>query len=149
MPVPTSAQAVPARDLLLIRLREPWEEAGETRPAGALLAARLGDFLRGSARPETLFTPTASACLEDFTVTEHHIVLTELDDCVASLEVLTPPPPTGGPWARRRLDLSALAGEAGKAGRAGEAPRAQTRAPQDRIPREARDILHVNNENRI
>ena len=25
------------------------------------IAARLGDFLRGSARPETLFTPTASA----------------------------------------------------------------------------------------
>ena len=110
VPVPASAQAVPAHDLLLIRLREPWEEAGATHPAGALLAARLGDFLRGSARLETLFTPTASACLEDFTVTEHHIVLTELDDCVASLEVLTSPPPTGGPWARRRLDLSALAG---------------------------------------
>ena len=110
VPVPASAQAVPARDRLLIRLREPWEEAGATHPAGALLAARLGDFLRGSARLETLFTPTASACLEDFTVTEHHIVLTELDDCVASLEVLTPPPPTGGPWACRRLDLSALAG---------------------------------------
>ena len=110
VPVPASAQAVPARDRLLIRLREPWEEAGATHPAGALLAARLGDFLRGSARLETLFTPTASACLKDFTVTEHHIVLTELDDCVASLEVLTPPPPTGGPWARRRLDLSALAG---------------------------------------
>ena len=110
VPVPASAQAVPAHDLLLIRLREPWEEAGTTHPAGALLTARLGDFLRGSARLETLFTPTASACLEDFTVTEHHIVLTELDDCVASLEVLTPPPPTGGPWARRRLDLSALAG---------------------------------------
>ena len=124
VPVPASAQAVPAHDLLLIRLREPWEEAGATHPAGALLAARLGDFLRGSARLEALFTPTASACLEDFTVTEHHIVLTELDDCVASLEVLTPPPPTGGPWARRRLDLSALAGEAGKAGRAGEAGRA-------------------------
>ncbi len=144
VPVPASAQAVPAHDLLLIRLREPWEEAGTTHPAGALLTARLGDFLRGSARLETLFTPTASACLEDFTVTEHHIVLTELDDCVASLEVLTPPPPTGGPWARRRLDLSALAGrageagEAGKAGRAGEAPRAQTRAPQDRIPRGTR-----------
>ena len=110
VPVPASAQAVPAHDLLLIRLREPWEEAGAIHPAGVLLAARLGDFLRGSARLETLFTPTASACLEDFTVTEHHIVLTELDDCVASLEVLTPPPPTGGPWARRRLDLSALAG---------------------------------------
>ena len=111
VPVPASAQAIPAHDLLLIRLREPWEEAGATHPAGALLAARLGDFLRGSARLETLFTPTASACLEDFTVTEHHIVLTELDDCVASLEVLTPPPPpTGGPWVRRRLDLSALAG---------------------------------------
>ena len=110
VPVPASAQAVPARDRLLIRLREPWEEAGATHPAGALLAARLEDFLRGSARLETLFTPTASACLEDFTVTEHHIVLTELDDCVASLEVLTPPPPTGGPWVRRRLDLSALAG---------------------------------------
>ena len=110
VPVPASAQAVPAHDRLLIRLREPWEEAGTTHPAGALLTARLGDFLRGSARLETLFTPTASACLEDFTVTEHHIVLTELDDCVASLEVLTPPPPTGGPWARRRLDLSALAG---------------------------------------
>ena len=109
VPVPASAQAVPAHDLLLIRLREPWEEAGAIHPAGVLLAARMGDFLRGSARLETLFTPTASACLEDFTVTEHHIVLTELDDCVASLEVLTPPP-TGGPWARRRLDLSALAG---------------------------------------
>lgn len=105
VPVPASAQTVPARDRLLIRLREPWEGAGATHPAGALLAARLEDLLRGSARLETLFTPTASACLEDVTATENHIVLTELDDCVASLEVLTPPPPTGGPWARDRKSV--------------------------------------------
>ena len=149
VPVPASAQAVPAHDLLLIRLREPWEEAGATHPAGALLAARLGDFLRGSARLETLFTPTASACLEDFTVTEHHIVLTELDDCVASLEVLTPPPPTGGPWARRRLDLSALAGEGagtrtGSSG-TGPAPRAPgAPAPSDEsLLRPGRALLAV------
>ena len=149
VPVPVSAQTVPARDRLLIRLREPWEEAGTTHPAGALLTARLGDFLRGSARPETLFTPTASACLEDFTVTEHHIVLTELDDCVASLEVLTPPPPTGGPWARRRLDLSALAGEGagtrtGSSG-TGPAPRAPgAPAPSDEsLLRPGRALLAV------
>ena len=106
--VPASAEASAVWDWLLVSLREDWETGGTVHRAGSLLAAPLEDFLAGGRDLETLFAPTPSACLVGFTATARHLVLTLLDDCVAALEVLTPPRGAGG-WARRPLDLSALA----------------------------------------
>ena len=111
--VPSSAQATAAWEWLLVSLREDWEIAGAVHRAGSLLAAPLDAFLSGERTFETLFAPTSSAFLTGFTMTAHHLVLTLLDDCVPTLEVLTPP---GGAddgsagWMRRPLDLSALDG---------------------------------------
>ena len=111
--VPSSAQATAAWEWLLVSLREDWEIAGAVHRAGSLLAAPLDAFLSGERTFETLFAPTSSAFLTGFTMTAHHLVLTLLDDCVPTLEVLTPP---GGAddgsagWMRRPLDLSARDG---------------------------------------
>ena len=106
--VPASAEASAVWDWLLVSLREDWETGGTVHRAGSLLAAPLEDFLAGGRDLETLFAPTPSACLVGFTATARHLVLTLLDDCVAALEVLTPPRGASG-WARRPLDRSALA----------------------------------------
>ncbi|SHE26830.1 prolyl oligopeptidase family serine peptidase [Actinomyces glycerinitolerans] len=110
--VPASAAVTPAWDLLLIELREDWETtAGCIYPAGSLLAAPIDAFLDGSRELTVLFTPTPTTSLSGFTITAHHLVLTLLDDCVTTLEVLTPGGPDGtGPWRRHRPDLGALLG---------------------------------------
>ncbi|RAX19743.1 S9 family peptidase [Actinomyces sp. Z5] len=112
--VPASAAVTPAWDLLLIELREDWETtAGCIYPAGSLLAAPIDAFLDGSRELTVLFTPTPTTSLSGFTITAHHLVLTLLDDCVTTLEVLTPAGPDGtGPWRRHRPDLGALLGAA-------------------------------------
>lgn len=127
--VPASAQASAAWDFLLISLREDWtpSEDGPTYPAGSLLAAPLEGFLAGSRELQALFTPTASASLTSFTATKHHLVLSLLDDCVAALEVLTPPPSGSGAWERRELELDALSGH-------DAAPPADNAAPADVAP---------------
>ena len=94
--VPASAEASAVWDWLLVSLREDWETGGAVHRAGSLLAAPLEDFLAGGRDLETLFAPTPSACLVGFTATARHLVLTLLDDCVAALEVLTPPRGAGG-----------------------------------------------------
>ena len=127
--VPASAEASAVWDWLLVSLREDWETGGAVHRAGSLLAAPLEDFLAGGRDFETLFAPTPSACLVGFTATARHLVLTLLDDCVAALEVLTPPRGAGG-WARRPLDLSALAGRGPGSG-TGVRPGARPDAPPD------------------
>ncbi|WP_172192819.1 prolyl oligopeptidase family serine peptidase [Actinomyces faecalis] len=109
--VPESAEVSAAWDYLLIHLREPWTTPEQTYPTGSLLAAPLAAWLDGDRHLTTLFTPTASAFLQGWTHTAHHLVLSLLDDVVASLQVLTPPQPgaaTDGPWDRQDLDPTAL-----------------------------------------
>ena len=110
LPVPASAQVSTAWDQVLIWLRDPWEQAGTTHPSGALLATPIEDLTAGRPRLRRLFTPTPTAFLSDLSATEHHLVLTLLDDCVSALEVLTPPADGLGQWERTALDLSALDG---------------------------------------
>ncbi|WP_257210454.1 prolyl oligopeptidase family serine peptidase [Actinomyces ruminis] len=128
--VPASATVTPAWDLLLIELREDWEVTTDCiYPAGSLLAAPIDAFLDGAHRLTVLFTPTPATSLSGFTVTAHHLVLTLLDDCVTTLEVLTPADPDGvGPWSRHRPRLGALLGDAA-APVAPQAPSAPAAAP--------------------
>ncbi|MDO4901776.1 prolyl oligopeptidase family protein [Actinomyces sp.] len=127
--VPASATVTPVWDLLLIELREDWQtDAHTTYPAGSLLAAPIEAFLGGSRDLTVLFTPTPTTSLSGFTMTAHHLLLSILDDCVTSVEVLTPTATDGsGPWSRRPLRLPGT--DDGAACTGSDSP--QTQATQD------------------
>lgn len=123
--VPASAETTALWDWLVIGLRKDWRVGDVTHPAGSLLAAPLDAFLAGERDLRVLFAPTPSAFLVGFTATAHHLVLTLLDDCVKTLEVLTPPHPmagASGEWTRRALELPGEPGAAGDADATGARP---------------------------
>ncbi|MFI7604287.1 prolyl oligopeptidase family protein [Micromonospora sp. NPDC049366] len=90
IPVPEDAYWQPRREWLLIRPRSPWEVAGVTFPAGALLATRFDVFLAGERELTVLFRPDARTALNSCLWTRHHLLLTTLVDVRSRLEVLTP-----------------------------------------------------------
>ncbi len=98
--VPESAEVGLHREWLLVELRDAWHVDGHDYPAGALLAARLDDFLAGSRDLTVLFEPTPTTSLAGATWTRHHLVVNVLDDVVNRLHVLTPPDDGDGPWVR-------------------------------------------------
>jgi prolyl oligopeptidase len=77
---PDSARASVHRDLLLIELRDDWAVAGQTYPAGALLAADFEGFLKGERRFDLLFEPTERRSLAGWSPTLNTILLNELDN---------------------------------------------------------------------
>jgi prolyl oligopeptidase len=98
---PDSANKFVHREWLFLELREPWVVGDVTHPAGALLAARLDDYLAGARDLDVLFTPTDTTALADVTVTRHHVVLTVLDDVKSVVTVLAP---TEVGWGKRALE---------------------------------------------
>ena len=142
--VPASAEVSAVWDWLLVSLREDWETGGAVHRAGSLLAAPLEAFLAGGRDFETLFAPTPSACLVGFTATARHLVLTLLDDCVAALEVRTPPHGAAGGWTRRPLDLRALAGRPGAGAETdADAPARAGARPDPTALRPGRPLIEV------
>lgn len=119
--VPASASALAVRGHLLIEPREDWETGGRTYPAGSLLAAPLKAFLAGSRDLAVLFSPTRERALQGWSATEHHIVLSLLDDVVDTIEVATEPASPGGAWRVEPLDLAPLAAAVGPQVQAGPA----------------------------
>ena len=97
---PDSAKAYSYRDLILIRLREPWMVGGRKYPAGALLAADFDRFLAGERKFSVLFTPTERKSLTGFSTTRNHILVNELDNVRNRVVVLGR---DGGQWTRRPL----------------------------------------------
>jgi prolyl oligopeptidase len=95
--VPDDAQTDTHREWLLIRLRSDWTAGAATYPAGALLVARLGDFLAGDRDLAVLFEPTPGVALSDHHWTRNHLILSLLADVRSRLEILTPAP---GGWQR-------------------------------------------------
>jgi prolyl oligopeptidase len=87
---PVSAKKQVQREWLTLELREPWKVGGRTYPAGALLAARLDDFLAGRRDLEVLHAPTPRTSIESVTWTSRHLVLGTLEDVKSRLTVLTP-----------------------------------------------------------
>ncbi len=84
--------AVPSlhREWLLVRTRSPWTVGGRRYPAGALLAARLDDFLAGDRSMTVLFEPDAHTSLDYYAWTRNHLLLGTLVDVTTHLRVLTP-----------------------------------------------------------
>ena len=97
---PTSANVSVFRERLFLRLTEDWNTGSETHAGGSLLVADLERFLAGDRTWETLFAPTPTVSLADFSLTRHHVVLTLLDNVAYRMEVLTP---GEDGWRRRPL----------------------------------------------
>lgn len=86
---PNSANKSVVREWLLLELREPWALDGRTYPAGALLVARLDDFMRGKRTFDVLFTPDAHSSLASFGVLKDHLWINVLEDVKNRIFVLT------------------------------------------------------------
>ena len=97
---PDSATAVPHRDLLLIKLRDPWTINGKTYAAGALLAADFERFIAGERKFSVLFAPTARKALAGFSPTRNRIIVNELDNVRNRVVVLAR---AGGKWTKTPL----------------------------------------------
>ncbi len=90
--VPEDAAVSVRREWLLVRTRSPWCPADVRYPAGALLAARLEDFLAGDRTLTVLFEPDAHTSLDRYAWTRNHLLLGTLRDVKTRFRVLTPTP---------------------------------------------------------
>jgi prolyl oligopeptidase len=97
---PDDASASVHREWLVLRLRSEWSVDGKTYPAGALIATDFEAFLKGKHQFDLLFEPTERNSLASFSVTRHHILLTELDNVRSRIAVLTH---HDGGWRREPL----------------------------------------------
>ena len=88
---PDDAEARAYREWLLLQLRTDWTVGGQTYPAGALLAAKLEDFLAGQRRFDVLFQPTERKSLASYSATRSAILVNELDNVRSRLYVLRHP----------------------------------------------------------
>jgi prolyl oligopeptidase len=98
--VPADAGVDVQREWLLIRTRSPWEVAGSSYPAGALLAARFDMYVAGARDLTVLFEPDARTSLSYHAWTRNHLILGLLRDVRSELEILTP---AAGQWRRDPL----------------------------------------------
>ena len=98
--VPDDARLSSHREWLLIHPRTAWTVGETTYPAGALLAARLDDFMAGNRDLAVLFEPDAHTSLDDYSWTRDHLIITALADVRSELSVLTP---AEGGWHREPL----------------------------------------------
>lgn len=98
--VPSDASESWYKELLLVRLKSPWEVNGTTYPAGSLLATNFEEFLSGARDFEVLFTPDRHTALHGYGWTENHLLLITLRDVQTDLHVLTPGPDG---WTREPL----------------------------------------------
>lgn len=88
------------REWLLVELRSPWTVNGKTYPAGALLASRFSDYMKGKRQLVPLFEPTDRTSLVGASWTRNHLILNVLEDVKNRLTVLTP---ARGEWTSRPL----------------------------------------------
>jgi prolyl oligopeptidase len=97
---PDDATAAVHREWLLLELRSAWTVAGQTHPAGSLLAIDFARFLAGDRTFDVLFAPAPRTSLVAFAPTRHHVIVTTLDNVRNRLFVLTP---GAGGWRRQPL----------------------------------------------
>ncbi len=93
------------KDQMGLALRSDWEVAGNTYPAGALLAIDLNEFLAGGRDFDVLFEPEERVSFGGLGTTKNHVLYTTLDNVRGRLYRLTP---TEDGWAREEIDLPGL-----------------------------------------
>ncbi len=77
---PNSAEKRVYREWLTLELREPWTVGDTTYPQGALLAAKLDDYLAGTRALSVVFEPDARSSLAGFGATRDHFFINVLED---------------------------------------------------------------------
>ena len=98
---PDDAQVGTFDEHILVQLRSDWKVNGRTYPAGALLAAKLADYLKGERSLTVLFEPSPRRSLVATAETKNYLVLNELDNVRNKLVALEY---GKGQWTRRALE---------------------------------------------
>ena len=98
--LPDGSQKGVFREWLSVELRQPWEVAGTTHPAGSLLAINFDDFMKGSRDFEVVFAPTENSSLASSGATKDYFFINVLEDVKNRIYVLTP---GKGGWKREPL----------------------------------------------
>ena len=88
--LPDGSQKGVFREWLSVELRQPWEVAGTTHPAGSLLAINFDDFMKGSRDFEVVFAPTENSSLASSGATKDYFFINVLEDVKNRIYVLTP-----------------------------------------------------------
>ena len=94
---PDDAEAGTFREWLVLKLRSDWSAGGRSYPAGALIAAKLEDFLGGRRDFDVLFEPTERTSLDRWSATRNAILLDVLDNVRSRLFVVRH---ADGAWSR-------------------------------------------------
>jgi prolyl oligopeptidase len=102
---PDDAQVSTYSDQLLLRLRSDWTVAGQTHPAGSLLAGDFAGYLKGGRKLASLFQPTDRKSLAGSSPTKNYLILNELENVRNRLYVLKP---DKGRWTRTPLEVPAF-----------------------------------------
>lgn len=95
--IPVDANGSVHREWLLVQLRSAWDIGGQSHPAGALLAIRFDDFMKGKRDFTVLFKPTATMSLAYYSWTLGHLIVNALDDVKNRVWALAP---AAGEWKR-------------------------------------------------
>ncbi|RMI30797.1 prolyl oligopeptidase family serine peptidase [Nocardia stercoris] len=104
---PTDSDESWHHEWLLIHLKSEWTTGGNTYPADTLLAIDFDEFLAGGRDFDVLFAPDPHTSLHDYNWSEHHLIVSTLQDVQTRLHVLTPGPDG---WTREPLaDTPAMA----------------------------------------
>ncbi|HEX2010006.1 MAG TPA: prolyl oligopeptidase family serine peptidase [Roseateles sp.] len=84
--LPSDAQEQFWGPRLLISLRSDWSVGGRTFISGSLLLADAAAYLAGERELTSLFTPTSTRSLADYTLTRSHLILNISDNVASRLE---------------------------------------------------------------
>lgn len=107
--IPQDAKFSHWQQWLLVSPSTDWTTGGVTYVSGSLLAIDFAGFMAGDRQFTTLFTPTATTSLDNYSATRDYLILSVMEDVVNRLEVLRP---AAGRWQRQGLgdapDLSKI-----------------------------------------
>jgi len=85
---PNSAGKSVYREWMTLELREPYTAGGKTYPAGALIAVKFDDFMKGGRQFDVLFEPSDTTSLAGFSPTRNYFILNVLDNVKNRLYIL-------------------------------------------------------------
>lgn len=90
---------------MLVELKSNWEQAGQTYPQGALIAAPMEDFLTTEASPVVVFAPSVRSSIAQVVTTDQTVIINVLDNVVSRLERFVY---ADGQWTSQPLDAPSM-----------------------------------------
>ena len=88
--LPNSANKSVHNQWMTVELRDPWTVGDRTYDAGSLLAIEFDKFMAGNRDFDVVFKPDDHTSLSGHTWTQHHLVLTLLEDVKSRVRIMTP-----------------------------------------------------------